>query len=134
LKSRVTQYVHVYVSQIGNPTIFLQHCIRGNAVYFQVQMSVSSTTPTRAHSYQTVRDEAITKYYLREIIFYIKKWVYSKSYANVQTEFRVKCPDLRVLVLQMSTFTAVAQINHSTYKANRYVLAKHTKSDEEIRP
>ena len=97
-------------------------------------MIVSSATPTRTQSYQTVRDEAITKYSLWEIIFYSKKWVYSKSYVNVQAEYRVKCPDLRVLVLQMSIFTAVAQINHSTYKANRYALLKHTKSDEEIRP
>jgi len=66
--------------------------------------------------------------------FYSKKWVYSKSYVNVQTEFREKCPALTILVLQVSTFTAVAQINHSTYKTNRYVLAKHTKSDYEIRP
>jgi len=67
--------------------------------------------------------------------FYSIKWVYSKSYVNVQTEFRKKkCPDLTILVLQVSNFTAVAHINHSTYKATRYVLVKHTKSDEEIRP
>jgi len=62
----------VYVSQIGNPTKFLQRRTRGNTVCFQVQMSNSSTTPTRTHSYQTVRDEAIIKYSLGEIIFTVK--------------------------------------------------------------
>jgi hypothetical protein len=57
-----------------------------------------------------------------EKVFYSKKWVFSKSYVNVQTEFREKCPELTVLVFQVSTFTAVAQIIHSTCKANCYVL------------